>query len=92
MRRRTFLAMVSGGFLAAPLTAEAQPPERPYRIAHLYAGPRSGNQAVLASFQQGMRELGYIEGVTWSSSPDSPTESSNVSRRWPESWCRSIRT
>jgi len=62
MRRRTFLATVSGGLFAAPLATEAQQPARTYRIAHLYAGPRSGNQAVLAWFQQSMRELGYIEG------------------------------
>ena len=60
MERPAFPAMVSGSLLATPLAAEAQQPERTYRVAHLYAGPRSGNQAVLASFQQGMRELGYI--------------------------------
>jgi hypothetical protein len=34
----------------------------PYRVAYLAAAPRSGNQALLAWFQQGMRELGYVEG------------------------------
>ena len=48
--------------LAGPLTAGAQQPERTYRIAYLAAAPRSGNQALLASFQRGMRELGYVEG------------------------------
>ena len=46
----------------APLAAEAQQPERTYRIAHIYAGPRSGNQAWLDLFQQGMRELGETPG------------------------------
>ena len=36
--------------------------EKTYRVAYLAAAPRSANQAVLASFQQGMRELGYVEG------------------------------
>ena len=48
--------------LAAPLAADAQPPEKTYRVAYLAAAPRSGNQALLARFQQGMRELGYVEG------------------------------
>jgi putative ABC transport system substrate-binding protein len=39
-----------------------QRPERIYRVACLAAAPRSGNQALLAWFQQGMRELGYVEG------------------------------
>lgn len=48
--------------LAAPLAADAQQPGKTYRVAYLAAAPRSGNQALLASFQQGMRELGYVEG------------------------------
>jgi putative ABC transport system substrate-binding protein len=48
--------------LAAPVAAYAQPREKTYRVAYLAAAPRSGNQALLARFQQGMRELGYVEG------------------------------
>jgi len=42
--------------------ADAQQPDKTYRIAYLAAAPRSSNQADLASFQQGLRELGYVEG------------------------------
>ena len=49
-------------FLAAPLRADAQPPEKVYRVGYLAGAPRSTNQPVLAQFQQGMRELGYVEG------------------------------
>jgi len=48
--------------LAAPLAADAQQPEKTYRVAYLAAAPRSANQAMLTRFQQGMRELGYVEG------------------------------
>ena len=47
---------------AVPLAVDAQQPEKTYRVAYLAAAPRSANSALLASFQQGMRELGYIEG------------------------------
>ncbi len=62
MQRRTFMALVSGGILAAPLAADAQQPEKTYRVAYLAAARRSDNQALLTWFQQGMRELGYVEG------------------------------
>ena len=37
MERRTFLAMVPGGLLAAPLAAEAQPAAKIARIGYLTA-------------------------------------------------------
>src|SRR5688572_16380218 len=48
--------------LAAQLAADAQQPEKTYRVAYLAAASRSGNQALLTWFEQGMRELGYVEG------------------------------
>jgi putative ABC transport system substrate-binding protein len=48
--------------LVVAVAADAQQPEKTYRVAYLAAAPRSGNQALLAGFQQGMRELGYVEG------------------------------
>src|SRR5207244_4516526 len=48
--------------LATALAANAQQPERTYRVAYLAAAPRSANQALLARFEQGMRELGYVAG------------------------------
>lgn len=50
--------------LAVPLAADTQRPEKTYRVAYLAAAPRSGSQALLAWFQQGMRELGYSRGET----------------------------
>jgi putative tryptophan/tyrosine transport system substrate-binding protein len=58
--RRRFVALVSGGFLAAPLAAEAQQAGRVYRIGFLRAGrPPDG---FVAGFKQGLQELGYVEG------------------------------
>jgi putative ABC transport system substrate-binding protein len=48
--------------LAVPLAMGAEQPGKTYRVAYLAAAPRSSNQVLLAQFQQGMRELGYVEG------------------------------
>src|SRR5262245_39148839 len=69
MNRRRFLA---GGVsvLAAPLAADAQPADKPYRIGWLHTGrppdfgppnPRTN----LGAFRQSLFELGYVEGRTF---------------------------
>jgi ABC-type uncharacterized transport system substrate-binding protein len=40
----------------------AQQSSKTYRVAYLAAAPQSTNEAMLAQFQHGMRELGYVEG------------------------------
>jgi putative ABC transport system substrate-binding protein len=64
--RRTFLGALSGGLLAAPLAAEAQQAGKVYRVGNLViVGPTDASPpppAYWASFQQGLRELGYVEG------------------------------
>jgi putative tryptophan/tyrosine transport system substrate-binding protein len=62
MERRTFLAIVSGSLLAAPLAAEAQQAEKVYRIGMLERTSSAINAANLNGFRQGLRELGYVEG------------------------------
>src|SRR3984893_15486431 len=59
MERRTFMALVSGGFLAAPLSVEAQPSTGVYRIG--FVSPISPGPTIDA-FRQGLREVGYVEG------------------------------
>jgi putative ABC transport system substrate-binding protein len=61
MQRRTFLALASGGLLAAPLAAEAQQARKVWRIARLReefldAPPGQG------PFYDRMRELGWVYG------------------------------
>jgi putative ABC transport system substrate-binding protein len=62
MERRTFMALVSGGLLAAPLAAEAQPTKKVWRIGSLSAGSAPANLAVKGPLRQGLDDLGYVEG------------------------------
>ncbi len=50
--------------LAAPLAAEAQPARKVPRIGYLAAGSVEIEKSWLAAFQQGLRDLGYVEGET----------------------------
>src|SRR5688572_2450062 len=59
MSRRAFLRTVSGGLLAVPLAAEAQRAGKVYRIGYLSLG---GPSKFRDAFDQGLRELGYIDG------------------------------
>jgi putative tryptophan/tyrosine transport system substrate-binding protein len=61
MERRTFLALLPGSLLAAPLAAEAQQAGKIHRIGFLHFGS-SGPSVEVDAFRQGLRELGYIEG------------------------------
>ena len=57
--RRTFLAGV-GAMIAAPLAARAQQAGKIPRIGFLRAGPPP--KSWVEGFQQGLRDLGYVEG------------------------------
>jgi putative ABC transport system substrate-binding protein len=61
IERRTFMALVSGGLLAAPLAAEAQSVAKVPRIAVLTTTSPPGSPAIEA-FIRGLRDLGYVEG------------------------------
>ena len=65
MDRRAFISTLAGGLLAAPLAAEAQPGGRVYRVGYLTGGSRSASAFLVASFGQGMHELGHVEGRNW---------------------------
>jgi putative ABC transport system substrate-binding protein len=63
MQRRRFLIGSSLALLAAPLTAEAQPARRVWRIGLLdYGSPDPARLAWWRVFQDRLRELGYVEG------------------------------
>jgi len=49
--------------LAAPLAAEAQQPEHVPRLGFLSAASAERDQPRLAGLQQGLYELGYVEGT-----------------------------
>jgi len=58
--RRSFLSTLTLGFFAAPLAAEAQP-TRNVRTVGFFGPPPSAGGLVQA-FQQGLHDLGYVEG------------------------------
>ncbi len=61
MDRRTFVATLTGGLLAAPLAAEAQQPAMPL-IGYLSQRSPTDSASIVAAFRQGLREEGYVEG------------------------------
>ncbi len=72
MERRRFIEVIAGGLLAAPLvTAAAQPPEKMPRVGYISPGFPSDPVRLrrFEAFQQGMRELGYVEGRNLSIEP-----------------------
>jgi putative ABC transport system substrate-binding protein len=64
MERRTFIAVVSGGILAAPLAAVAQQTAKVYRLGLLGAGSSADPvvQRFNEEFRQALREIGYVDG------------------------------
>ena len=58
--RRTFMAVIAGGLLAAPRAAGAQPARKVYRVGFLRAGEPP--KFWIDEFREGLRELGYVEG------------------------------
>ena len=61
MDRRAFLAGAIA-FSAAPLTVSAQQASKVYRIGYLTYLGCPLRPEIMASFRQGLRELGYVEG------------------------------
>jgi putative tryptophan/tyrosine transport system substrate-binding protein len=61
MRRREFLRVLGGAAAAWPTAAHAQKPGKIARIGQISTGnPRSAS--IYQAFEQGLRELGYVEG------------------------------
>jgi putative ABC transport system substrate-binding protein len=58
MDRRSFLGTLAGALLAAPLTAEAQPAGKVWRVGIL----GNENSAPWEAFRRGLRDLGYVGG------------------------------
>ena len=64
MRLRTIglISTLVLGLLTGPLPAEAQRPSKVPRIGYLSRDSAEGHKSLLAAFQQGLRELGYVDG------------------------------
>jgi len=61
LRRRAYIAMVCSA-VALSLAAHAQRPAKVPRVGWLSAGSRASDQSFLAFFNDGLRELGWVEG------------------------------
>ena len=62
MDRRAFLGTLTGGLLAAPLAARAQPAAKVPRIGYLSINLAAAPPNQHEAFRQGLRDLGYVEG------------------------------
>jgi len=62
MPRRTFMAAIAGGFLAAPLAARAQQKAMPVIGVLSTGSPGPSSAPFMAAFRQGLSEAGYVEG------------------------------
>ncbi len=78
MDRRSFVATLAGGLLAAPLAAEAQQAGKVYRIGFLGNSTAALEANLVGPFREGLRDLGYVEGRTSSSSIGGPRESTSA--------------
>ena len=67
MKRRAFIASLTGGLLAAPLAAKTQPAgtvARPLRVGVLMLPSEVVARTRVEAFPQGLRDVGYVEGDT----------------------------
>ena len=62
MPRRAFMAVIAGSLLAAPVAAEAQPPQKVWRIGWLSPPSAMAGASELDALREGLRELNYVEG------------------------------
>jgi len=62
MERRTFLGVMAGGLLAAPLAAEAQQAGKIHRIGSLPLQSPEEVKPWTQAFEKSLRDLGYVEG------------------------------
>src|SRR5215467_1829223 len=73
--RRRFMAAIAGCVLAAPLAANAQGAAKTWRIGWLSSRTGRSDDANFVALQNGLRELGYVEG-----------RNIVFEKRWPALW------
>jgi len=64
VERRTFFGAMTGGLLAAPLAAEAQPQKKLPRLCFLTFDPGTAQSNRFTPLFQRLRDLGYVDGQT----------------------------
>ena len=88
MERRTFMAMLTGGIVVAPFSAEAQQAAKIARIGFLSLN-QGANPLLHEAFRQGLRDLGYVEGrnvvIEYRDAEGSPSGSPLLRPNWSRS-------
>jgi hypothetical protein len=79
--------LVAAALITFAVITEAQQPAKVPSIGYLSAPPLSASASRKEAFRQGLRELGYVEGKTLSSSGDLPRENPSVFPRSRLSSC-----
>jgi putative tryptophan/tyrosine transport system substrate-binding protein len=62
LKRREFITLLGGAAVARPLAARAQQGSKSWRIGMLDTASRKLNEANVAAFNKGLRQLGHVEG------------------------------
>ena len=65
MRRRELITLIGGAVATWSQAARAQKPQKMPRIGYLGAGILAVKPNPRDAFMQGLRELGYVEGQTY---------------------------
>jgi putative ABC transport system substrate-binding protein len=86
MRRREFITLLGGMAAAWPLEARAQPSGKTRQIGFLGGASQAETGRRLDAMRTGLRQLGYEEGRTSSSTIDGPTADTTASPPSPPSW------
>jgi putative ABC transport system substrate-binding protein len=73
MRRREFMITLLGGATALPIAARAQQPAKLPVIGYVRVGSPTASAEIVAAFQQGLKETGYVSG-----------QNLLIEFRWPE--------
>ncbi len=93
MTQHVLRGALSAMILALSLPVEAQPPQHMPRIGYIAARPADREQSLLPVLLHGLRELGYTEEKTLSSSGDMRRQDSMASSAtWRQSWSASRST
>src|SRR5262249_28294192 len=86
MRRRAFVTLL-GAAAVCPFPALAQKSDGVRRVGVIMGFAENDEvwQAYLASFRQGLQELGWTD-ATFGSTTASPAKARNVCAPWPTKW------
>jgi putative ABC transport system substrate-binding protein len=62
MKRREFITLLGGAAAMWPLCAHAEPTSKTFRVGYLSSYSAESGKTLLACFQDGLRQFGWIEG------------------------------